>query len=147
MSKTKLYSYYFPNWHVDPKNEKWHGIGWTEWRCVQYAVPRFEGHSQPKKPLWGYLDESDPKVMEKKIATAKEYGIDGFIFDWYWHTDGPYRRKCLDEGFLKAANNEEIDFAIMWCNHTAALLHPAPYYGRTPVAYSTASKELFQELT
>ena len=59
MSKNiKVYSYYFPNWHVDPKNEKWHGTGWTEWEVVKKATPRFDGHQQPKVPVWGYEDEN-----------------------------------------------------------------------------------------
>ncbi|MBE7086916.1 MAG: hypothetical protein E7369_01275, partial [Clostridiales bacterium] len=89
----KLYAYYFPNWHVDKLNEEWHGKGWTEWECVKCARPRFPNHEQPLVPLWGYEDEADPKVMAKKIATAKEYGIDGFIFDTYYFADGPYRHK------------------------------------------------------
>ena len=148
MKKTKLYTYYFPNWHVDPKNEKWHGTGWTEWEVVKKATPRFDGHQQPKVPVWGYEDESDPAVMEKKISAAHDAGIDGFIFDWYWHTDGIYRQKCLENGFLKAKNNTDIDFAVMWCNHTASQLHPTPRVPHGyPVAYSTASKELFYEIT
>ena len=144
----KLYAYYFPNWHQDPKNDKWHGTGWTEWEVLKHATPRFEGHIQPKVPLWGYEDESDPKVMEKKINAAKGAGIDGFIFDWYWHTDGPYRKRCLEEGFLGASNNLDLEFAVMWCNHSCTQLHPTP---RSPVGYpltqSTASKELFYEIT
>ena len=75
MENVKKYAWYFPNWHPTPLNDKWHGKNWTEWECVKHATPRFEGHIQPKVPLWGYEDESDPKVMEKKIAVAKEYGV------------------------------------------------------------------------
>ena len=76
---TPIYAYYFPNWHVTPQNEIWHGKGWTEWQCVKYATPRFPGHVQPKVPLWGYEDESDPNVAAKKIACALKFGISGFI--------------------------------------------------------------------
>src|SRR5512135_1016411 len=62
--------YYFPNYHVDPRNEKQHGPGWTEWELVKRAEPRFEGHHQPNVPLWGYTDEADPAVMAKKIDAA-----------------------------------------------------------------------------
>lgn len=126
MSKIKptVLAYYFPNWHVDPRNEEWHGKGWTEWQCLKYATPRFEGHKQPKIPLWGYEDESDPRVMEKKIDAAVQHGVDGFIFDWYWFEDGGYRLKCLDEGFLGATNCEKAKFAIMWCNHDPIYVHP-----------------------
>jgi hypothetical protein len=27
--------YYFPNYHVDPKNEAVHGPGWSEWELVK----------------------------------------------------------------------------------------------------------------
>ena len=30
--------YYFPNYHVDPRNEKVHGPGWTEWQLVKQVI-------------------------------------------------------------------------------------------------------------
>ena len=148
MKNTKIYAYYFPNWHVDKRNDVWHGKGWTEWEVTKCARPRFEGHHQPLKPVWGYEDESDSKVMEKKIAVAKEYGIDGFIFDTYYYDDGPYREKCLDEGFLKAKNNREMEFAVMWCNHDAIYAHPSPRLIVSPVLKSGAvTEESFVNIT
>ena len=123
--KPTVMAYYFPNWHVDPRNEQWHGPGWTEWEVLKYSRPRFEGHKQPKKPLWGYLAESDPEVMAKKIDTAVDHGVDGFIFDWYWFADGGYRLNCIDKGFLGAKNCEKAKFAVMWCNHDPIYVHPA----------------------
>jgi hypothetical protein len=77
-------SYYFGNYHPgDRRNSKMKGAAWSEWELVKAAKPRFPGHQQPKVPLWGYLDESDPKVMAQKIAAAADYGIDAFIFDWF----------------------------------------------------------------
>ena len=148
MKKIPLYAYYFPNWHVDALNEKWHGRGWTEWEVLKCARPRFEGHEQPTVPLWGYEDEADPRVMEKKIATAKRYGIDGFIFDTYYFDDGPYRTRCLDEGFLQAENCEELDFAVMWCNHDSIYAHPSPRNLVSPVLKSgKVSREDFVRIT
>ena len=121
-------AYYFPNWHCDPRIEALHGKGWTEWRVVQHATPRFPGHRQPRVPLWGYQDEADPEVMAQKITAARAYGIDAFIFDWYSFNDGPYRERCLNEGFLKASNCGEIKFALMWCNHNPIYAHPGSYW-------------------
>ena len=59
--------YYFPNYHVDPRNEAQHGPGWTEWELVKDAEPRWPGHHQPKVPAWGYTDEADPEAMAQKI--------------------------------------------------------------------------------
>lgn len=57
MSNYQVAVYYFPNYHADRRNEEWHGKGWTEWELVKAAKPRFDGHQQPKVPLWGYEDE------------------------------------------------------------------------------------------
>ena len=139
MKRKNIFAYYFPNWHVDALNEKWHGRGWTEWEVVKCARARFEGHAQPKVPLWGYEDEADPRIMEKKIRTAREYGIDGFIFDTYCFAESDYRMRCLDEGFLKA--DTKFPFAVMWCNHDAIYAHPSPRNLISPVLMSGAVTE------
>lgn len=117
--------YYFPNYHVDPRNEAAHGPGWTEWELVKRAEPRFAGHRQPRVPLWGYSDESDPAVMAQKIAAAADHGIDVFLFDWYWYDDGPFLGQGLEKGFLNAPNIDRLKFAIHWANHTWVDIHPA----------------------
>ncbi len=125
--KTNVMAYYFPNFHPTEMNERVHGTGWTEWEVARCAMPRFEGHYQPKVPLWGYENENDVAVMEKKINFAKENGIDGFIWDWYWFNDGPYRIDALDNAFLKANEGKDFKLAIMWANHDASYAHPANY--------------------
>lgn len=118
-------SYYFGNYHPgDPRNEKNKGKGWSEWELVKAAKPRFPGHCQPKVPLWGYTDESDPKMMEQKIDAAADHGIDAFIFDWYYYNDGPFLDRPIDIGFLKARNNARLKFAFMWANHDWQEIHP-----------------------
>jgi hypothetical protein len=120
--------YYFPDYHVDPINEKWHGKGWTEWELVKAAGPRFPEHLQPKIPAWGYFDESDPKWAAREIDLAADNGIDVFIYDWYWYeSTGPYLQDGLEKGFLKAPNNHRLRFALMWANHDWTNIHPTPY--------------------
>jgi hypothetical protein len=117
--------YYFPNYHVDPRNEAAHGPGWTEWELVRRAEPRFPGHRQPRAPLWGYEDESDPTVMARKIDAAADHGIDAFLFDWYYYDDGPFLERGLERGFLAAPNCARLKFALMWANHNWVDIHPA----------------------
>lgn len=124
-NKYELAAYYFPNYHQDERNAKWHGKGWTEWELVKRAEPRFEGHQQPKVPAWGYEDESDPIAMAKKIDAAADNGLTAFIFDWYWHEEGPYLHRALEEGFLRAKNNDKLKFSLMWANHDWIDIHPA----------------------
>jgi len=112
--------FYFPQWHVDPHNEKLFHKGWTEWESVRRAKPVFAGHRQPKVPAWGYEDEASPRVMQKKIAVAADHAIDFFIFNWYWDMrpgEGPFLQRCLEKGYLKASNNARVKFCCMWANH------------------------------
>jgi hypothetical protein len=146
--------YYFPQYHPDPRNDAWHGQGWTEWELVKRAEPRFPGHVQPKVPLWGYADESRPDMMEKKIAVAAEHEVTSFIFDWYWYADegspsgSAFLNRCLEEGFLKARNVEQLKFGLMWANHDWSNIHPAkraapPY----TLAQGAVSRAVFDAAT
>jgi hypothetical protein len=111
-------AYIWPSCHHD---ERFGAMLWPEgtgeWEIIKKGTPRFEGHYQPKVPLWGYEMDDNPKVMEKWIDTATDYGINIFIFDWYWFDDGPFLESSLNNGFLKANNREKINFYIMWANH------------------------------
>ncbi len=140
--------YYFPNYHVDPRNELVHGPKWTEWQLVRYATPRFPGHAQPKIPLWGYEDESDPQVMEKKIAAAANHGVDYFIFDWYYYDDGPFLDRCLEQGFLKASNVHRLKFCCMWANHDWINVHPIGRRSNWDLLYpGRVTLETFERIT
>lgn len=93
--------------------------GEGEWQTVRTAEAKFEGHTWPRKPLWGYLNEADPKVMEMQIEEATKHGVNVFIYDWYWFDRRPFLENCLNDGFLKASNRGKMKFYIMWANHDA----------------------------
>ncbi len=117
-------AFYWPAYHSEAR---WDAqAGWTdgmgEWQIIRDCRPRFEGHEQPSMPAWGYQDESDPRVMEKKIDAAAHHGVNVFIFDWYWYDNKPFLEDCLNKGFLQARNNDRIRFYLMWANHDASTL-------------------------
>jgi hypothetical protein len=140
--------YYFGNYHPgDPRNVKSKGRDWSEWELVKAARPRFPGHRQPNVPLWGYTDESDPRVMAQKIAAAADHGIGAFIFDWYYYNDGPFLDRPIDLGFLKAENNARLKFAFMWANHDWLEIHPYRRGTERQVLYPGAvTPESFQKI-
>lgn len=149
--RVKVAVYYFPNYHLDERNVLVHGPGWTEWELVKRAEPRFPGHDQPKCPLWGFEDESDPSVMGRKIDVAADHGVDAFIFDWYWYDDGPFLKRALDEGFLGAPNSDRLQFALMWANHDWVDIHPAKAssdsLGNAPLLYpGSVTPETFERI-
>ena len=92
-------AYYFPNYHEDARNAAHFEEGWTEWKLVKEAQPRFANHHQPNLPAWGYTDEADPVQMAQKIQAAADHGIDAFIFDWYMYEDGPFLSGAWTKAF------------------------------------------------
>lgn len=117
-SKYYVAAFIWPSCHNDSLGQAhlW-ADGEGEWEVIKKGNPRFEGHYQPKQPLWGYEHDDDPKVVERWIETALEHGVNTFIYDWYWYMDYPYLEGALNDGFLKAKNNEKMNFYIMWANH------------------------------
>jgi len=111
-------AYIWPSCHDEPMSREvlWRE-GTGEWEIIRRGTPRFEGHYQPKVPLWGYEMDNDPEVMERWIDAATDHGVNVFIFDWYWYDGGPFLESCLNDGFLKAKNNEKMKFYVMWANH------------------------------
>ncbi|OOQ58934.1 hypothetical protein BC343_09005 [Mucilaginibacter pedocola] len=117
--KYDVAAFYWPGYHPEPRFKDI-GVfpdGKGEWEAIYKAKPKFAGHEQPLVPLWGYENEADPKVMQKKIATATKYGVNVFIFDWYWYDNKPFLEEALDDGFLKAPNTNDMGFYLMWANH------------------------------
>lgn len=111
-------AYVWPSLHDEKRSREvlWpEGMG--EWEIIKKGTPRFKGHYQPKVPLWGYEMDDDPKVMEKWIDAATDHGVNVFIFDWYWFDGKPFLESSLNNGFLKAPNNEKMQFYVMWANH------------------------------
>ena len=114
-------AYIWPSCHNDPmgRDTLW-SEGTGEWEIIKKGNPRFEGHYQPKVPLWGYEMDDDTQVMEKWIDVATAHGINTFIFDWYWFNGQPFLESTVNNGFLKAKNNKKMKFYLMWANHNVA---------------------------
>ena len=88
-----------------------------EWETVMTMQQRNPGHYWNRRPLWGYINEADPAVMEMEIDQATEHGVGVFIFDWYWFDGRPFMETTLQNGFLKARNRSKMKFYLMWANH------------------------------
>jgi hypothetical protein len=121
MSKTyDVMAYVWPAYTGDePRTRMFWPEGMGEWQTVRDAVKKTPQHSWPRRPLWGYVNEADPYVMEMQINAAADHGVNGFIYDWYWYDGRPFLEQCLDNGFLKARNNSRMKFYLMWANHDA----------------------------
>ncbi|MDR0719763.1 MAG: glycoside hydrolase family 99-like domain-containing protein [Treponema sp.] len=116
-------AYIWPSYTGDEKRSlQFWPEGYGEWQTVKAAAAKYPGHQWPRKPLWGYVNEADPYVMEMEIEAAVDHGVNVFIYDWYWYDNRPFLEQCLDNGFLGAKNNGKMKFYLMWANHNAVSL-------------------------
>lgn len=73
-------AYIWPSCHDDSLGrEKLWSEGTGEWEVIKKGNPRFDGHYQPRQPLWGYEMDNDPKVVEKWIDVAIDHGVNVFV--------------------------------------------------------------------
>ena len=101
----------------DPRLTPFWPMGIGEWETVMTVQDRFPGHYWKREPVWGYINEADPAVMEMEINQAVKHGVNVFIFDWYWYDGRPFMETTLNNGFLQAENRNDMQFYLMWANH------------------------------
>ncbi len=119
--KYDIAAFVWPSYHPDDRAKIFWPDGIGEWQTVKSNAPKYEGHEQPRYPLWGYINEADPYVAEMEINAAVDHGVNVFIFDWYWYDGMPFLEGHLNDGFLRARNTERMKFYIMWANHDVTM--------------------------
>ena len=120
MKKYDVAAYVWPAYTGDdPRTRIFWNEGVGEWQTVKNSAPKDNGYHWQRKPLWGYQNEADPTVMREQIKEATSHGVNVFIYDWYWYDGRPFLENCLNDGFLKAENKNDMRFYLMWANHDA----------------------------
>jgi hypothetical protein len=122
MQKYDIAAFVWPSYHPDDRAKIFWPEGIGEWQTVMTNKPKYDGHEQPRYPLWGYINEADPYVAEMEINAAADHGVNVFIFDWYWYDGMPFLEGHLNDGYLKAGNNDRVKFYLMWANHDVPML-------------------------
>jgi hypothetical protein len=103
-------------WWVGVRSLHEHNLTRVMRDAVPGAAAFFAQDNSFRKPVIGYYDQSDRKVLEQHINQAISNGVSYFAFYWYW--DVQRGAEMLNDGldsFLAAGNGDLIDFSIAIC--------------------------------
>lgn len=114
--KPKVITFYLPQFHKVPENDKWWGEGFTDWVSAKNAIPLFPGHYQPRLPAHDdYYDILEKETIQWQAKIAKKSGVYGFCIYHYWFGND---RQLLEKPAENLLKWEDIDihYCFSWAN-------------------------------
>jgi len=114
----KKISFYLPQFHQEPLNNKFWDENFTDWETSQHARPIYNGHIQPVRPLSGQynLDDPDCRTLRKQVQYALSLGVDGFSFYFYLFDESLSALRKPVNHFI--SSDIEYPFCLTWANHS-----------------------------
>lgn len=113
--RAKVLAFYLPQFHAVDENDAWWGKGFTEWTSTARAMPRFEGHYQPRVPRdLGHYTLEGTATLRRQVELARGAGLGGFVHYFYWFNG----RRLLEKPTEAMLADRDVDFpfCLMWAN-------------------------------
>ena len=108
-------AFYLPQFHPVAENNAFWGPGFTEWRNVVQARPRFRGHEQPHLPAdLGFYDLRLAETRAAQADLARQAELSGFCYYHYWFAG----KRVLNAPFdaVLASGKPDFPFMLCWAN-------------------------------
>lgn len=113
----EVLSFYLPQFHPIPENDEWWGKGFTEWRNVVQAQPRFTGHWQPHLPAdLGFVDLRCRESLYEQTSLAAQFGVTGFVMYHYWFRGRRLLERPVES--ILADPDWPGRFCVCWANES-----------------------------
>lgn len=107
-------AYYLPQFHPVPENDRFWGVGFTDWRQLSRGLPRFPGHYQPRIPRdLGYYHLGSEEILSRQAKLALGAGVSAFCYYYYWFNGKRVLERPLETHLTCAV---DMPFLIMWAN-------------------------------
>jgi len=108
-------AFYLPQYHPVAENDAFWGAGFTEWRNVVRAKPRFRGHLQPHIPAdLGFYDLRLTETRAAQARMARTAGLSGFCYYHYWFAGKRVLHAPFDA--VLASGKPDFPFMLCWAN-------------------------------
>lgn len=114
-TEPRAVAFYLPQFHPTEENDTFWGEGFTDWRKVVQARPRFPGHQQPHLPAdLGFYDLRLAETRAHQARMARAAGLHGFCYYHYWFSGKRVLHRPVDT--ILKSGDPDFPFMLCWAN-------------------------------